>query len=362
MNYQKYTIGGIYGVFRHCERAKNIKGGYIKYGNQNIDGNRTYLNYNLGPDRGMSQYDFLKKRLSELTYRKQKNNIVCCSWCVTCPKEITDLQDQKAFLKAVYDELNKRYNEKNVISAFCHFDEATPHMHYLFVCATPQEKLSASQTTSREVLKTIHEEMQQSVNAQLHKNYKLVNEPEERAKSSVPVTEMKQALTHIEKSLRTTKKQVADKSFENQNLLIEGFDLTEENIALKKQQEILKNEMNTLQAELQELKKQKYDLIGQRETIKREIKNLNSELQNEDDKLQSVKQQIANEEHEAIVTLDAIDRLKDEIQEYQQDIDYIRDNVSETMAADLQNVLDGQHIEYNGYDEYNNYDDYDLEL
>ena len=199
--------------------------------------------------------------------------------------------------------------------------------------------------------------MQHSINQRLHKNYKLVNEPEERAKSSVPVTIMKQALANIENNLQVTKKQAADRSFENQNLLIEGFDLTEENNVLKSQQEALQNEMNSLQAELQELKKQKYDLIGQRETIKYEIKNLNLLLQNENDKLQSVKQQIANEEHEAIVTLDAIDRLKDELQEYQQDVDYIRDNVSEALAYDLQNVIDGQHIE-----EYNGYDDYEMEL
>ena len=36
--------------------------------------------------------------------------------------------------------MNERYGKENVISAYVHFDEVTPHMHYAFVPVVEDKK------------------------------------------------------------------------------------------------------------------------------------------------------------------------------------------------------------------------------
>jgi hypothetical protein len=201
MHYQKFKTSGIQGVFRHCERYKDTKTNeYLKFGNEDIDTSKTHLNYNLAPDREMTQYQYMKKRLGELTYREQKNNIICCSWIVTAPKNMNDSKELKNFFTRCYKEFCHIYGEENVVSAFVHMDETSPHLHFLFVPATLDNKLSASRTTNRKLLQHIHDDFQNAIDDEFGPNkYRIVTEePEERAKGSAPVNQMKKALQSIE--------------------------------------------------------------------------------------------------------------------------------------------------------------------
>lgn len=54
-NAQKYTRAACGHLAAHYERRKDEKGEYIKFGNQDIDPQKTHLNYNLGPRRGLEQ-------------------------------------------------------------------------------------------------------------------------------------------------------------------------------------------------------------------------------------------------------------------------------------------------------------------
>ena len=128
----KYTRGALGHMFAHYERAKGKDNEYIKFGNENIDTSKSHLNYNLGPKRNISQGDFVKKRCNEVKCLNRKDVNVMCSWVITAPKDL-DLKQQKKFFIESYKFLESRYGADNVISAYVHLDEVTPHMHFSFV-------------------------------------------------------------------------------------------------------------------------------------------------------------------------------------------------------------------------------------
>lgn len=163
-NMAKYTKGAMGHLMKHYERGKDASGEYIKFGNQQIDLSRTHLNYNLAPEH--DQLDFIHQRLSEVHTLKRKDVNVMCSWVVTVPKGLPE-EYHKEFFERSYDFLRKRYSpdEKNIISAYVHLDEVTPHMHFAFVPVVydqkkDREKVSAKEVVNRTDLSTFHQDFQ----------------------------------------------------------------------------------------------------------------------------------------------------------------------------------------------------------
>ena len=174
-NYEKF-VRGDYGLFAHCERKKDEFGNYITFGNERIDPTRTHLNYNLCPDH-REQREILEARLSDPNIKcmNRPDVNVFGSWCVTLPTHAPDLDENggiiyeekevhhkdgtvtmenvpkmheiyytdeqiKMFFLLVYTFLIGRYGEENVISAYVHMDETTPHMHFLFMPVVEDKK------------------------------------------------------------------------------------------------------------------------------------------------------------------------------------------------------------------------------
>ena len=57
-----------------------------------------------------------------------------------------------------------RYGKENVISAYVHFDEVTPHMHYAFVPVVEDKKRAdisyrLKEAITREDLRTFHKDL-----------------------------------------------------------------------------------------------------------------------------------------------------------------------------------------------------------
>lgn len=76
-NAQKYTRAACGHLAAHYERKKDEKGEYIKFGNQDIDPQKTHLNYNLAPRRGLEQIDFIRQRTTEArTLKRDDVNVV----------------------------------------------------------------------------------------------------------------------------------------------------------------------------------------------------------------------------------------------------------------------------------------------
>ena len=174
-NYEKF-VRGDYGLFAHCERKKDEFGKYITFGNERIDPSRTHLNYNLCSDN-REQRDILEARLSDPSIKcmNRADVVVFGSWCVTLPTHAPDLDEnggiiyeekevhhrdgtvtvenvprtheiffdeeqEKEFFRLSYEFLKERYGEENVISAYVHMDETTPHMHFLFMPVIDDKK------------------------------------------------------------------------------------------------------------------------------------------------------------------------------------------------------------------------------
>ena len=139
-NCKKATRGAMGHLMKHYERAKDENGEYIKFGNLQIDSSKSDLNYNLAPHRD-NQLDFMQKRLKEVHVLKRKDVNVMCSWVVTAPKELPE-EHHREFFECTYEFLKQRYNptENNIISAYVHLDEATPHMHFAFIPVVHDKK------------------------------------------------------------------------------------------------------------------------------------------------------------------------------------------------------------------------------
>ena len=163
MHADKYTKSATGHMFKHYERARNEKGEYVKFGNRNIDLSRTHLNYNLAPDH--NQLEYLKERLSQVKCQNRKDVNVFCDWVITAPKELRK-ENQKEFFDLAYKFMSERYGEQNVISAYVHMDETTPHMHFCFIPVYYDKKkdiykVSAKQLLNKIELKCIHPQFQQ---------------------------------------------------------------------------------------------------------------------------------------------------------------------------------------------------------
>lgn len=160
MKYTKVALGHL---GKHYERGKDDNGEYVKFGNPDIDPQRTHLNYNLAPEH--NQMDFIKQRLSEVYCLNRKDVNVMCSWVVTAPKDLA-LGQQEDFFKESYKFLENRYGKENVISSYVHLDETTPHMHFAFIPVVfdkkkDRYKVSAKERVNKLELKSFHSDYQE---------------------------------------------------------------------------------------------------------------------------------------------------------------------------------------------------------
>jgi len=150
---EKFTKAAAGHMFKHYERAQNEQGAYVKFANQSIDLSRTNLNYNLAPDRKMSQGDFVKKRCTEDGIRcmNRKDVNVMCSWIVTAPQNLRE-ENHDRFFDEVYNFLSKRYGVENVVSAYVHLDETQPHIHFAFVPVVKDKKRGSYKVSAKELI------------------------------------------------------------------------------------------------------------------------------------------------------------------------------------------------------------------
>ena len=175
-NVQKFTRATTGHLCAHYERAKDKDGEYIRFGNQNIDTEKTPLNYNLAPDHEGGQVKFIQQRISEVKCLKRDDVKVMCSWVVTLPQGFSRDRD---FFQAAYDFLSERYGSKNVISAYVHMDEKQPHMHFSFIPVVVGkndiEKVSAKELLTKIELQRFHPELQRALERVLDQEVPVLN-------------------------------------------------------------------------------------------------------------------------------------------------------------------------------------------
>lgn len=162
---QKFNSSSAAHIIGHCERERS-KEGYLKYRNQSyIDESRTKYNQSLPAD-GLSGKQRLARRLAEVAPKRRKDAIIMVDWVVTLPQQLADkpvAADVKKFFDTSVNFLIERYGKKNLVGAYLHVDETTPHLHYCFVPVVTdpdgKERLCAKQLISRKELNQFHKQL-----------------------------------------------------------------------------------------------------------------------------------------------------------------------------------------------------------
>ena len=154
----------------------------------------------------------------------------------------------------MYDFMAKKYGLENIVSAYIHNDEGGPgHMHFLYVPGTKDLKLSASKTTTRATMQMIHDEAQEELDKYFNHQYLLrADNPEDRAKDTVPVEVMKKALAALEDKLNEAQAKLEEAQIE---IDFAHEKINNQNKIIKIQEQKIKDKKATIQAEENEIQK-----------------------------------------------------------------------------------------------------------
>ena len=172
---EKFNRAAIGHMLAHYDR------GAERIGNECVDRTRSHLNYNLAAElQPKRQGDFIKQRCSEVKVQNRKDVNLMCTWIVTVPKDLPE-NEHEQFFKTTFDFLSDRYGKENVISAYVHMDETTPHMHFAFIPVVPDKKkqgkfkVSAKERINRFELCSFHFELEQALSAALGHSVGILN-------------------------------------------------------------------------------------------------------------------------------------------------------------------------------------------
>lgn len=175
MNCEKFTRNQSGNILVHCDRSDPNR----TYKNQKIDHSKTHLNYNLAPKhKDITDYEFMKNRCEELKILKRKDINWLVSWVITIPADYEG--NQEMFFKESYNFMENRYGKENVISAYVHLDETSPHMHFCFVpvifdTKKQENKVNAKKCIDKIELKQIHPQMQEYLENKLQTKVNILN-------------------------------------------------------------------------------------------------------------------------------------------------------------------------------------------
>ena len=129
----KYKRENLKGIFRHNERRNK------NYSNDNIDKERSYLNYSIKQPRYSyeKEFDRIKEEYNLKGQIKTVSNIAC-EYIITSDKQFYETigeEETKRYFETAYQFVTeyKNLGEQYIISAKVHMDEETPHMHLIFL-------------------------------------------------------------------------------------------------------------------------------------------------------------------------------------------------------------------------------------
>jgi chromosome segregation ATPase len=134
---------------------------------------------------------------------KRKDVNVMCSWVVTAPKDLP-AEDNRKFFEETYKFLAARYGgEKNVVSAYVHTDEVTPHMHFAFVPVVADrrkgiEKVSAKECVTRADLQSFHDNLENHLAISFGREIGILNEATREGNKSISELKRGQAVADLE--------------------------------------------------------------------------------------------------------------------------------------------------------------------
>lgn len=283
MNCEKFTRNQSTNILVHCNRNDPNR----TYKNQKIDHSKTHLNYNLAPEhKNMTDYEYMKKRCEEFKILKRKDVNWLVSWVITMP---TDYKGNKSlFFREAYNFMENKYGKDNVVSAYVHLDETSPHMHFCFVPVVfdkkkQEYKVNAKHCINKTELKQIHPQMQEYLETKLQTKVNILNgttaegnKTVEQLKNEEKIKE-KAILELIQNPTAEIKKSVIEQLPEEkkESIVEEEIEIIKED--LKKDPQFIqlcKNKAMLENEELLELEVQIENLKGKKDYIEESIAEL----------------------------------------------------------------------------------------
>ncbi len=129
----KYKRENLKGIFRHNERRNK------NYSNDNIDKEKSYLNYSIKSPQYSYEKEFerIREKYNLKGQIKTVSNIAC-EYIITSDHDFferIDEEETKRFFETAYKFVveYKNLGEQYILSAKVHRDELTPHMHLIFL-------------------------------------------------------------------------------------------------------------------------------------------------------------------------------------------------------------------------------------
>jgi len=244
--YPKQAIGH---MCSHFDRSAN------NIGNENIEPEKTKENYNLAPERNLTQIEFINQRCGEIKCLNRKDVNAMCSWVVTAPKSLPP-SDERTFFEETYKFLSKRYGEKNVVSAYVHKDEKQPHLHFAFVPVVidkkkGHEKLSARECVPRQDLQTFHSDLEKHLAAVFGREVGILNDATREGNKSIEELKRLSAVERLTEVNRQAEQLISDAKNEALHITTRG---SQERELINKDIKVLIEEKNQLQGQINEFK------------------------------------------------------------------------------------------------------------
>ena len=130
---EKYTRSSLMGIYRHNERRNT------SYTNKNINHQNTYKNYAIKKcdTNYLRKFDQIRQENNLKGWIKKNSNVVC-EYIITSDSEYFNSigeEETQRFFETAYKFVKsyKNLGEKYILSANVHLDEATPHLHLVFI-------------------------------------------------------------------------------------------------------------------------------------------------------------------------------------------------------------------------------------
>lgn len=362
-NREKYTRASVGHMCKHYGRLKDEKGNYYKFGNQDIDYERTHLNYNLAAaDQPKDQQQFIKDRMTELKCLNRKDVNVMMSWLVTLPKEMNEkpMSEQRKFFEKSYEFLKERYGAENIVSAYVHMDESQPHMHFAYtpVCwdsKAERYRFNAKKVGSRKDLQTFHKDFDEEMTKQMGYITGVRNGATEINQSIHELKAIQKKMVEIDNELDKIRSETPQKGVLGYNkkqvdvLVRENEMLRKQRLLSSESQRALETANHGLQNQIKNLKssssvKKRKELVVQVKELQVqviELRKQNKKLENKNTELENKVQEIWDSANDSLKSYtDEIDHLKSELEEYKNFYDRVIDFIRNMIHQRLDQVVD----------------------
>ena len=158
LHMDKFKKEAVRGIQSHNNRERE------SHSNPDIDYERSSHNYDLHEPAAENYAEAIQNRIDDLLLVKavRKDAVHMCGLIVSSDSaffEKLSPEDTKRFFEESKAFLTEFVGAENVISAMVHMDEKTPHMHFLHVPVTPENRLNANKIYTRESLKKLQTEL-----------------------------------------------------------------------------------------------------------------------------------------------------------------------------------------------------------